>query len=167
MVLVSTLGARDKVPVPMLTPAPLGLNVSVKKLTGPSAVVAIVVPPVRLIVGASTVIPAPGDVFVTLPPNVTAPPVEVSVVAWFIVTLSLYVWFPDVLTEPPVMAVVPPAFAVKPANGVVPPTEPPNVVVPAVFSVSACAPLRVLVKVMAWPPELVRVVVPVRVTASL
>ena len=81
MVLVKTLGAKAKAPVPALMLAPLGLSVSVKKLIGPLPVVAIVVPPVRLIVGASTVIPAPAALLVALPPNVMAPPVEVKVVA--------------------------------------------------------------------------------------
>ncbi len=81
MVLVKTLGAKVKAPVPALMLAPLGLSVSVKELIGPLPVVAIVVPPVRLIVGASTVIPAPAALLVALSPNVMAPPVEVKVVA--------------------------------------------------------------------------------------
>ena len=89
MVLVKTLGASENAPVPVLMLAPLGFSVSVKKLIGPLPVVATVVPPVRLMVGASTVMPHPAALLVALPPNVMAPPVEVNVVAWFMVMLSL------------------------------------------------------------------------------
>ena len=89
MVFVSVFGESEKAAVPALMLAPLGFKVSVKKLIAPFPVVATVVPPVRLIVGASTVMPAPAALLVALPPNVMAPPVEVSVVAWFMVTLSL------------------------------------------------------------------------------
>ena len=81
MVLVTTSGASAKAPVPTLMLAPFGFNVSVKKLMVPLPIVAMVVLPVRLMVGASMVIAAPARVFVALPPNVTAPPEEVSVVA--------------------------------------------------------------------------------------
>ena len=79
MVFVNVFGASAKAPVPALMLAPLGFSVSVKKLIGPLPVVATVVPPVRLIVSASTVMPDPAALFVALPPNVMVPPVEVRV----------------------------------------------------------------------------------------
>ena len=53
-------------------------------------------------------------------------------------------------------------------RGVTPPTRPPKVVVPAVFTTSADAPLTVPAKLMLPPPSDVRVTLaPVRRTGSL
>ena len=71
------------------------------------------------------------------------------------------------VTAPPLIAVVPPAFVVILVSAVAPPTAPPNEVVPAVFTTRVCAPFTLLLNVTAWLPELVTVVAPVRATASL
>ena len=52
------------------------------------------------------------------------------------------------------MAVEPPALVVTLVNAAVPPTAPPKVVIPAVFTVSAKAPLTVLASEMLPAPEL-------------
>jgi len=64
------------------------------------------------------------------------------------VTLSLYVCDPEVLTEPPLIAVVPLAFVVKLVKGVDPPIIPENVVVPVVLTFNVNAPSIVPPKVI-------------------
>ena len=68
-----------------------------------------------------------------------------------------------VVTEPPLIAVVPPASVVRLASAAVLPTAPPNVVVPLSFTVRLCAPFTVLAKVLPTP---VRTVAAPSVTAS-
>ena len=65
------------------------------------------------------------------------------------------------------IAIVPAASVVTLVSAVVPPTTPPKVVVPAVFTVRACAPLTVLAKVTLPEPVLVSVAPAPKVTASL
>ena len=72
-----------------------------------------------------------------------------------------------VLTEPPLMATVPPASVVTLVRGVVPPTAPVNVVTPEVFTAKVCAPFKVLPNVMSPLPVLVNVVAAPKVTAPL
>ena len=74
---------------------------------------------------------------------------------------------PVVVTPPTFSAVAPPVLVVRLVSAVVLPINPPNVVVPAVFTAKACAPFTLLLNVTAWLPELVSVVAPVRATASL
>ena len=71
-----------------------------------------------------------------------------------------------VVTAPPLMAVVPPAFVVSVVRALVPPTTPPKVVVPVEFTVRLNKPSTVRAKVMAPVPALNVVFAP-RVTASL
>ena len=67
---------------------------------------------------------------------------------------------------PPLIAVVPPAFVVRLTRAVVPPTAPPNVVVPVVFTASVKAPSSVLANVML-PLKASSTVFAPSVTASL
>ena len=69
-----------------------------------------------------------------------------------------------VVTAPPLIAVVPPAFVVRAANALVPPTAPVKVVVALSFTVRAKGPFTVLAKVLPTP---VSVAFAPRVTASL
>ena len=71
-----------------------------------------------------------------------------------------------VVTAPPLMAVVPPAFVVSVVRALVPPTTPPKVVVPVEFTVRVCAPSTVVTKVTGPLPALT-VTGPVKVTAEL
>ena len=64
------------------------------------------------------------------------------------VTLSLYVCDPEVLTEPPLIAVVPLAFVVKLVRAELSPTVPESVVPPVVSSVKEKRPLTVPPKVI-------------------
>ena len=64
------------------------------------------------------------------------------------VTLSLYVCDPEVLTEPPLIAVVPLTFVVKLVRAELLPTVPESVVVPVVLRVKANRPLTVPPKVI-------------------
>ena len=61
-------------------------------------------------------------------------------------------------TLPPLMTTLPPALVVTLVKAVVPPTAPPKVVTPEVFTTKACAPLSVLPNVIAPLPVLVSVV---------
>src|SRR5690242_2270166 len=82
-----------------------------------------------------------------------ASPVEVNwVAAAPRVTLSPNVWAPVVRTKPPLMAVVPGAVVAREVSGVPAPTGPTNVVAPAVFTVTAAGPSKVLLKETAPPP---------------
>jgi len=65
------------------------------------------------------------------------------------VTLSLYVCDPEVLTEPPLIAVVPLAFVVKLVRAELSPTVPESVVVPVVLRVKEKRPLTVPPKVIS------------------
>ena len=69
-----------------------------------------------------------------------------------------------VVTEPPLIAVVPPALVVNVVRALVPPTAPVKVVVPLSFTVSEKSPFTVLAKVLPTP---VSVTLAPRVTASL
>ena len=89
MVFVRVVGDSVNAPVPASIFAPLGLKLFVRNLIGPLPVVATVFPLVSERVGASTVRPAPARVLVACSANVMAPPVEVTVVNWFMVTASL------------------------------------------------------------------------------
>ena len=64
------------------------------------------------------------------------------------VTASLYVWPPVVFTLPPLIAVVPAKSVVTLVSAVVPPTAPPKVVVPPVFTINANGPFTVWAKVI-------------------
>ena len=64
------------------------------------------------------------------------------------------------------MTVVPPAFVVTLVNAVVPPTAPPNVVVPVLFTNSVFAPFTVLVNVTLPDPALTTVAPPASVVAD-
>src|SRR5262245_17806672 len=66
------------------------------------------------------------------------------------------------------IAVMPPAFVVRLVRAVPPPTIPPNVVVPAVFTTRVRAPLTVLLKEMLpfAPPVEVKTALAPNVTAS-
>src|SRR5205823_9887172 len=77
----------------------------------------------------------------TVPAKETLPlPVEVSVEFAPSVTASLNDCAPVVVTEPPFKADEPAASVFTLESAVVPPTAPPNVVVPAVFTARAKAP---------------------------
>ena len=74
------------------------------------------------------------------------------------------------LTWPALSATEPGASVVTLVRAVMPPTEPPKVVTPAVLILRFCAPSTVLTKVMlpaAPAPVLARVVSAPKVTASL
>src|SRR6516162_2463922 len=104
----------------------------------------------------------------TVPPSVTFPDaVEVNVVFAPRLTASLYACAPLVVTLPPLSAVLPAASVVTLVRAELPPTAPPNVVVPAVFTVRLKAPSTVPPNVTF--PELieVNVVFAPRLTASL
>src|SRR5438309_377547 len=94
-------------------------------------------------------------------------PVEVSVELALSVTGSLNDCAPVVTIEPPLTAVEPAASVVRLESDVVPPAAPPNVVVPAVFTVSENAPLTVLEKETLPLPVEVSVEFVPSVTASL
>ena len=68
--------------------------------------------------------------------------------------------------EPPLIAVLPAASVVRLVSAVALPTGPPKAVVPAVFTVSACAPFTLEPKVTLPAPVLVSVVLAPRITAS-
>ena len=68
---------------------------------------------------------------------------------------------------PPLIAVVPAASVIKLVKAFVPPTMPPKVVVPAVFTVKPTKPFKVLAKLIAPLPLETRVVLLASVTASL
>ena len=65
------------------------------------------------------------------------------------VTLSLYVCDPEVLTEPPLIAVVPLAFVVKLVRAELLPTVPESVVVPVLLRVKEKRPFTIPPKVMS------------------
>ena len=72
-----------------------------------------------------------------------------------------------VLTEPPLIAVLPPASVVRLVSAALAPTTPLKVVAPEVLTARACAPFTVLPKVMAPEPVLASVVSAPKVIASL
>ena len=69
-----------------------------------------------------------------------------------------------VVTDAPLIAVVPPALVVRVVSALVPPTAPVKIVVPLSFTVKANSPFTVLAKVLPTP---VSVALAPRVTASL
>ena len=71
-----------------------------------------------------------------------------------------------VVTEPPLIAVTPPAFVSRWVNAVFEPTTPPNVVVPVVFASSRYPPSSVVANVIAPDAASSTVSLPM-VTASL
>ena len=77
------------------------------------------------------------------------------------VTSSLYICDPEVLTEPPLIAVVPLAFVVKLVRAELLPTVPESVVVPVLLSVKEKRPLTVPPKVISPDvfPEIIESVV--------
>ena len=87
--------------------------------------------------------------------NVTFTPVNAAFAPN--VTASLYVWAPVVVIPVVLIAVVPAASVVTDVNGVTPPTTPPNVVVPAVFTARVWALFTVPPNVMFPAPVLVKV----------
>ena len=143
--------------------------------------VSVVVPPALVVTDVSAVVPP------TTPPKVVAPvvftarvcppftvelreiarlPVLASVVAAPRVTASFQVCVPVVVTLP-VNVVVPPALVVTDVSAVVPPTTPPKVVAPVVFTARVCPPFTVELREIARLPVLVSVVAAPRVTVSL
>ena len=72
-----------------------------------------------------------------------------------------------VVTEPPLSAVVPPAFVVTEVSAVAPPSAPPKVVMPAVLAVRLNAPSTVPANDRLPAPVLVSVVFAPSMTASL
>ena len=72
-----------------------------------------------------------------------------------------------VVTAPPLITTEPALSVVTLVNGADPPTIPPNVVAPAVFTVKPKAPLTVLAKLIAPLPLLARVVLAPKVTAPV
>ena len=101
----------------------------------------------------SVMVPAPDFVRPKAPPPTGAANVmltgEETVVLAPRVTGSLKDCAPVVMTLPPLMSVDPAAFVVKPPRGVVAPTDPVNVVTPAVLTVRLFGPLTVALNVMA------------------
>ena len=71
-----------------------------------------------------------------------------------------------VLTTPPLMATVPPALVLRLVSAALLPTAPVNVVAPDVLTAKVCAPFKVLPKLMALPPVLVKVVAAPKVATS-
>ena len=72
-----------------------------------------------------------------------------------------------VLTEPPLRSVLPAASVVRLLSAVAPPTAPPKVVRPPVFTVRPKPPLTVPPKAMAPAPVELSVVLADNTTASL
>src|SRR5262249_14296729 len=104
----------------------------------------------------------------TVSANVTLPlPVEVRVIVAPSDTASFKVWAPLVVTDPPFKAVLPATSVVKLLKALVPPTAPPNVVVPPVLMVKPKPPLTVPASVILPDPVDVSAVVAPMVTASL
>src|SRR5689334_16580965 len=91
---------------------------------------------------------------VVAPASVVVPPAVKPALLYVpeSVVLSLNAVAPVVLT--PTDDEVPGASVVSEASGAVPPTNPPNVVAPPVFTVSACGPFTVVAKSIAPLPEL-------------
>ena len=81
--------------------------------------------------------------------------VPVSVVSTPSVTASPYVCAPVVLTALPLIAVAPVLSVLTAVSFVVPPTTPPNVVVPPSLTVSEYAPLTVLPRFTSVPVSVV------------
>ena len=73
---------------------------------------------------------------------------------------------PEVLTEPPLIATLPPALVVKLTNAALLPTAPPKMVSPVVLMAKVYAPFKVSAKRMLPPPVLLRAVLAPKVAAS-
>ena len=100
--------------------------------------------------------------------NVIPPEAASSTVFAPSITASLYTWLSalPVVTDPPLMAVEPPALVSRWVRADVEPTAPPNVVVPVVFASSRYTPSSVVTNVIAPLPASSTVFAP-SVTASL
>ena len=112
----------------------------------PTAPVTLIVPEIRPVSKVKCRVLA----FEIVPPKLIFPlDVVVKTVFDPKVTSSLYICDPVVVTEPPLIAVVPLAFVVKLVKGVDPPIISESVVMPVVLRVKVEAPLTVPPKVIS------------------